>query len=402
MSEPESAGSEPVAEVAAVQNLSMVRIEDEGREFFILGTAHVSARSVDDVREAIATLAPDEVLVELCPGRLQTLRDPEAWQKMDIFQVLKQGKGMLLISNLALSSFQRKIGLRFGVRPGAEMLAAVEDAEASGARLMLGDRPVQVTLKRAWASLSVVGRVKLFVMTVMSFFNSPEIDEKALEEMKEQDVLTGMMKDLGETFPDLFISLVDERDQYLSQKIRDCSGRKVLAVVGAGHIQGIQKYWHEQIDTAELDRLPKAGWLGKALRWIIPAVIVLALIYGFARGERGWEALQWWFGINAGLAGLGALLAWAHPLTILAAALAAPFTSLNPFVAAGWVSGLVEVFLRKPTVQDFQTLSDDAMTLRGFYRNRVTRVLLIAAFSNLGSAVGTYIGGFKVLQLMTH
>ena len=380
---------------------AVTRLEKGDSVYYVIGTAHVSASSVTDVEDVIEKIRPETVVVELCESRFEAMSNPDRWKKMDIYKVVKEGKGMLLVVNLLLSSFQRKIGDKLGVKPGAEMMRAITLAEDQGANMVLGDRDVQITLKRTWGGLGFWEKTKLFGSILGSTFSGgeEEVDEAELEKLKESDVLSGLLEDVGKAYPAVKQRLIDERDLWLMDSIYRAEGKTVVAVVGAGHVPGIVKHWGTTIDRAELSSIPeKKNWLGPLIKWGVPSIMIAAFIFGFAKSDAGWDAVSIWFLANGILSGLGAAIALAHPLTILAAFVAAPFTSLNPTIAAGWVSGLVEALLRKPKVEDCEALGEDTTTLKGWYRNRITRVLLVVVLSNFGSMLGTWIGALGVFK----
>jgi pheromone shutdown-related protein TraB len=237
-------------------------------------------------------------------------------------------------------------------------------------------------------------KIKVMFQLIFSMVGGlDEISKEEVEKMKQADMLETILSDMGKSFPALRNILIDERDQYLSHKIKTAPGNKIIAVVGAGHVPGIKKYWEQEITIEPLEEIPPKGKLSGMLKWIFPIGILLLIIAGFFYGglDKGTDMLVWWILANGVLAGIGALLAFAHPMTILSAILAAPLTSLNPMIAAGWVSGLVEAVSRKPKVIDFENLSDDILTFRGFWRNNVTRILLVVVFTNLGSGIGTFV-----------
>jgi pheromone shutdown-related protein TraB len=273
------------------------------------------------------------------------------------------------------------------------MIQAIESAQAVDARLHLADRDVRVTLSRTWRQMGLWTRLKLIFQMLLSFSDMEEIDAEDVERLKQQDMLEVILSELGQSMPTLRHALIDERDLYLAAKIRTAPGQKIVAAVGAGHVPGILRNWNEPIDLASLDQLPPKSRVGGFIKWFIPAVIIALLVYGFYMGgsKAGAGMLAWWIGANAILAGIGALIALAHPLTILSSVMAAPLTSLNPMIAAGWVSGLVEAFSRKPKVIDFEHLQEDILSLKGFWRNKVTRILLVVVFTNLGSTLGTFV-----------
>lgn len=369
------------------------RLEKDGREILLIGTAHVSRESARQVKAIIDTERPDTVCVELCDPRYQAIRQSDQWQNTDIIKIIKDKKAFLLLSNLMLASFQKRIAAKLDVKPGEEMLVAVNAADAVGADVHLADREIRITLARTWRVMGWWDKIKLIFQLLLSLGEIDEISEADVEKMKQQDVLESLLSEVGQSMPVLREILIDERDQYLTEKIRTAPGEKIVAVVGAGHVPGIKKYWDSAVDLAALESLPPKSKTAGLLKWLIPLAVVALICYGFYNGgsAAGTEMLTWWILANGLLAGAGALIALGHPLTILSSVLAAPLTSLNPMIAAGWVSGLVEAFSRKPKVKDLERLSEDILSVRGFWRNKVTRILLVVVFTNLGSAIGTFV-----------
>jgi pheromone shutdown-related protein TraB len=372
---------------------SIHRLEHQGRTITLIGTAHVSRESADLVRQTIETEKPATVCVELCASRLQSIRQKSRWQEMDIIKVIKEKKAFLLLSNLILASFQKRIADRMDIKPGQEMITAVDAAEAAGAQVWLVDRDIRVTLSRTWRSMGLWDKSKLLFQLLLSLGEVDDLSREDIERMKQEDVLDSLLKEIGASQPVIREILIDERDRYLAQKIKEAPGDHIVAVVGAGHVPGIKRYWEQDIDLKALEGLPPKSRLTGFLKWGIPAAIVGLFIYGFYAGgsKTGSDMILWWVAANGLLAGAGALIAWGHPLTILSSMLAAPLTSLNPMIAAGWVSGLVETVSRKPKVRDFETLQEDIRSVRGFWTNKVTRVLLVVVFTNLGSSIGTFV-----------
>ncbi|HIB64812.1 MAG TPA: TraB/GumN family protein [Phycisphaerales bacterium] len=371
-------------------------IEQDGREIYLVGTAHVSAKSAELVESVVREIKPDSVAVELCPGRYRALKNPDEWKNTDILQVVKQGKTYLLLAQLLLSGFQKKIGQKLGVKPGLEMLKAVEVAEELGAETVLADREVSITLKRTWGGLGFWGGMKMLVTLLADGFGgSEELDEEEIERLKTADVLEEAMQDFAKALPTVRESLIDERDKYLASKIKSAPGDRVVAVVGAGHVPGITKYIHDQIDLAPLETVPPPSIWAKVIGWGVPLLIIGLIIYGaFTAGsDVGTQMVFDWIWVNAVFGGLGTLLAAAHPLTILVSFVVSPITSANPAIAAGWVAGLVEASIRKPRVEDFESLSGEPLTLRLVYKNRVTRVLLVVILTNLLGGLGTFLSG---------
>ncbi len=372
---------------------NIYHISFNGKEILLLGTAHVSRESAELVKNVIHDEKPDTVCVELCETRLNSVRDKEKWRNMDIVKVIKEKKTLLLLMNLMLASFQKKIAEKFDVTPGQEMINAVNAAEEIGAIIVPADREIQITLSRVWRSMGLWEKIKLIFQLIFSFADSDDITEEEIEQMKQEDILKVLLADVKKSHPVVEKILIDERDQYLAEMFKQVSGEKIVAVVGAGHVPGIKKYISSKakIDIGELNTIPKGGCFGKILKWLIPGAIITLFAAGFfMKGKSAGADMIWfWIIANGIFAGIGALAAFGHPLTILTAVLAAPLTSLNPMIAAGWVSGLVEAFVRKPKVKDLETIPKDILSIRGFWKNNVTRILLVVVFTNLGSTIGT-------------
>ncbi|WP_449240465.1 TraB/GumN family protein [Desulfoscipio gibsoniae] len=376
------------------------RIELSGREIILIGTAHVSPKSVDEVKEVIQSEKPDTVCVELCQPRYQSITDADRWKNTDIFKIIKDGKALLLLVNLMLSSYQKRLAQQFGVQPGQEMIQGITSADEVGASLCLADREIHTTMLRLWRSVSFWGKMKLLFQIILSMFDKEEISEEELEKIKSQDMLTAALNELSRVSPKFKSVLIDERDQYLAEKIKTASGNKIVAVLGAGHVPGIKKELHHDHDLTQLSLVAPAPIINKIIGWGIPLVIMAIIISTFSVDRSaGIDQLLSWVLWHGTLSALGALIAFGHPLSVLTALVAAPITSLNPMLAAGWFAGLTEAFIRKPNVQDFETISEDICSLKGFWRNKVTHVLLVVVLANIGSSLGTYIGGADVLRL---
>jgi len=365
----------------------------EDKEITLIGTAHVSKESAELVGQVIEEENPDTVCVELCQSRYRSITQKKQWQNTDLLKVIKEKKAFLLLSNLMLAYFQKKIGKKLGIKPGEEMMRAIQAAEAVGARIHLADRDIQTTLSRTWRLMGLWTKVKLLTHFIASVGEMDDIKQEDIEKMKREDVLEILLSEIGESLPEIRRILIDERDLYLAYKIRTAPGRKIVAVVGAGHVPGIQRAWEKPIDMDELEKMPPKGRLFHVLKWGIPLLIVGLIILGFftAGSATGTHMIKWWVLANAVLAGLGAAIALGHPLTVLSAIVASPFTSLNPMIAAGWVSGLVEALLGKPKVKDFEKLPEDISSVKGFWRNKITRILMVVVFTNIGSSLGTFV-----------
>ena len=372
------------------------------KQILLIGTAHISQSSVDEVNDVIEQEKPDTVCIELCASRHQAMMDKDQWKNMDIFKVVREGKSFLLFANLIMTAFQKRLGSQLGVKPGAEMLAAAEASERVNSELLLVDRDVKITLQRTWRGMPFWGRMKVLSQLLASLFIREEISKEEIEKLKESDALSEAMQMLADQSPDMKRILIDERDQFMAEKIRQAPGKRIVAVVGAGHVKGLTGELEREHNLAELETVPPPGKLGIWLKWGIPTLIVGLIGYGFFAVDTdvSIEMIQRWFLINGTLSAIGTAIAFGHPITIATAFVAAPFTSLNPAVAAGWVAGLVEAFLRKPQVRDFENLADDITHLRGFWQNNITRILLVVMFANLGSAIGTFAGGFAIASLL--
>jgi pheromone shutdown-related protein TraB len=383
-------------------NVMVHRLNADGREIILVGTAHVSRDSVRLVEEVILAETPDSVCVELCASRYQALRQRDRWQEMDIIKVIKEKKAFLLLSNLLLASFQKRIAKKMDVTPGAEMLKAVELAESVGAQICLVDRDIRATLSRAWHAMGAWSKAKLVFQLLISLGQTEDITEEEIERMKQQDVLEALLSEVGRSMPMLKSILIDERDRFLAAKINQAPGKKIVAVVGAGHVPGIKRHWNEAIDLPALERMPPPGKMGVFLKWGLPGSILALFIAGFFYGgqDAGTDMVVLWSVCTGALAGLGAALALAHPATVLSSAIVAPFTTLHPMIAAGWISGMVEAFSRKPKVKDLERLPEDILSFKGFWRNKVTRILLVVAFTNLGASVGTLVAFPVIVKIL--
>ena len=386
-------------------------ISRDGVHYVLLGTAHVSRASVTAVTEMAGTGNFDAIAVELCPARHQALTKQQQWKEMDLYRIIREKKAGLVMANLALGAYQRRIAEQFGIEPGAELKAAADAAIEHDIPLQLIDRDLATTLKRSYRAVPWYKRIMLSMGLVMSTVSSEEIDEEQIEKLKEGDILESTFTEFAEQSPELYEALIAERDRFMAARLRQenksNAGKRILVVIGAGHLEGLAKYLatdqqDPQPEIESLSQLPPPNrWL-KFVPWVIAALVFTGFYVGFSRSpELGWQLVTLWVLINGGLAALGALIARAHPLTILSAMVAAPLTSLNPAVAAGMVTGLVESWLRKPKVSDLERLRDDATTLKGWFKNPATRILLVFFFSNLGSAIGTWVAGFQIFDALS-
>jgi len=382
-----------ISEITLPARVRKVRVD--GKEVYLVGTAHVSKESVEDVRTTVEAVQPATVCVELCEARHKAIVQREAWKQMDIFKVLREKKALFLLAQLIMSSFYRRLGDQLGVQPGAEMIEGIRQAEIHGAELVLADRDIQVTLKRVWGYLGFWNKLKMIVHLVGSLFITEKVDAEMIEEMKKGDQLENVLKDFAEAFPEVKKRLLDERDIYLAQKIRHAPGEKIVAVIGAAHVPGIEDHIGQDESLDPLLETPPKSVAPTLLKWGIPLLIVFLLVFGFLKGgtTHSMESIYIWFLVNGILSALGAAAAFAHPLTIASAFFGAPLTSLNPMIAAGWVAGMVQAWVKKPTVTDLEDLPNAISTVKGFWTNPVSRILLVVVLANVGSSLGTFIAG---------
>lgn len=378
------------------------RVEVGGRTILLVGTAHVSQRSVDLVREVIEHEKPDTVCIELDEGRYTALSQEKKFEEQDLREVLRRKQLATLMLNLILASYQRRLGMKLGVAPGSELLEAARVAEENEIPFVLADRDVRITLRRAWHSLSWWQRIRMVVELGASLFEDADVSEEELARIREQDVVTEVMNELGRMMPDLKRVLIDERDAYLAHEILEAEGERVVAVVGAGHVDGMKKRLESEAraDMDEITSIPSdSPWL-KIFGWAIPLLIVGSILaIAWTQGaEAAGENAAIWFLANAIPSGIGAMVALGHPLTVLAAAFSAPFTSLSPLIGAGYVAAFTQLWSRPPRVSDFGTIGEDFAVPRRWWQSRLLRIFLVFVLTTLGSLIGTWGGGFGVLR----
>ena len=384
----------------------VVELERDGVHYTLLGTAHVSKASIDAVLAAIDSGRFDAVAVELDEQRHKALTQPDALAQLDLVKVIRERKVAPFAANLALAAYQRRLAEQLGIEPGAELKAAATEAVARNLHLQLIDRDVGITFRRILQGLSWWDRTKLIAGLGGGLFANDEVSEDDIERLKEGDMLESSFGEFARDTPSLYATLIDERDQYMAAKLRERSdgARNVLAVVGAGHLKGMAKYLaEEQREPAALTTQLAHVRQKRNIPWITILLMVLicgGIAWGYFNGGRelGRELLLQWVLWTGGLAGLGALLARGHVLSILAAAISAPLKPFRPGLPPGMFSALAEVHLRKPAYPDFLALRDDAQTLAGWYRNRVCRVVLVFLLTNLGSMLGVWISGAAIVR----
>ncbi|MFT4560683.1 MAG: pheromone shutdown-related protein TraB [Gammaproteobacteria bacterium] len=375
----------------------------------LLGTAHVSRASADAVHHEISTGVWDTVAIELCESRFKAIENPDAMKNMDLFQVIRSGRAPMVTAMLAMGAFQQRIADQFDIEPGAEMRVAIEQAKENKCSLELIDREIGTTLKRIYRNVPWWRRFYLFSGLITSVVVHEEIEEEDIEKLKDGDLLETTFAQFAETAAEIYEPLIAERDRFMAAKLRQIArgdSRRVLAVVGAGHLKGLEADLKSTTDTAtpeqvvtELSSIPAGRRWIKFVPWLIVALVFVGFGIGFYRSpELGMTLVLEWIVINGGLAALGTAIAGGHILTVISAFVAAPITSLNPTIGAGFVTALVEAYIRKPTVGDFSKLRNDTSSLKGWRSNRVARTLLVFFLSTLGSAAGTYLAGFRIGQ----
>lgn len=379
------------------------RIKKDDREFVLIGTAHISQVSKDLVRATIEAEAPDTVCVELDEGRLKSIKEPDRWKKTDLKQVIKNKQLGTLIANLVLGSYQKRMGAQTGVKPGSELKEAVDCAEGRGAELVLADRDIKITLRRTWACTPWYRKLSLLGGLFASIFDKTEVSEEDLAKIKEQDALSAMMQDFGKSFPEVKQVLIDERDQFLASKIKNAPGKKIVAVVGAGHMNGIAKIIEEdrELPSEEsISVIPKSAPIWKIIGWAIPVAVIASIIaVGVHAGfEKAGELSLQWAMLTGGGAMLGTVIAGGHPVTILVALVAAPFTGLTPLIGVGFFTALTQVYMRPPRVSEMETLADDIWQVRRWWKNRVTRVILCFLCPGIPAIIGKILAIFKIYQ----
>ena len=383
-----------------------VKVNDN---IMLVGTAHISKDSVEEVKQVIKEQKPDIVAIELCQRRYDAITKKQKWEETPINKLLKGGNAYLLLAQTFLGSIQRKLGKDYGVEPGSEMIQAMKEAKKHKLAVALVDRDISVTLRRAWRKMGFREKFRLtweFLKAILGY-DEEEIEDLDLEKLMDQDVISSMMEEFGQIAPSVTDVLIHERDEYIAKKIlKEAEKGKVVAVVGAGHLKGIQEHIlnpNPKTDLKELEFVPKKRInIMKTIGYAIPIFVIILMVYIFYTGsiEKGVDALKWWFLINGSLSALGTLIARGHILSILTAFVAAPITSLNPAIAAGWVAGYVEAKLRTPIVKDFKELST-IDSVKEFLNNRVIRLLMVVALANLGSVIGTIVAFPYIANLLT-
>jgi pheromone shutdown-related protein TraB len=378
---------------------NITRLEYDGKTILLVATAHVSKQSVELVKQVVAEEKPDSICVELDEQRYQSIQNPKAWESMDIVKVIKEKRVGFLLANLVLSSYQKRMAKKLNTNVGQEMLQGVACAEETGAHLVLADRSIQVTFMRIWRKLNLWEKGKLIFNLLFSFLNDEDVTDEDLNRLLQEDMLESALSEMRKQFPKIGDILISERDRYLAWKIKTAPGHKVVAILGGAHVPGVKTQIFEGGDVEELATVPIKKSVSKLVGWVIPAAIMALIAYGFVVNvQTGLRQLTVWVLWTGVLAGAFTALSLAHPLSILTSLVVAPMTTLNPVLACGWFTGLVEASVRKPTVKDVNSIPEDIMSLKGFFKNRFLRILVVVMMANIGSSIGTLVAGLGIIR----
>jgi pheromone shutdown-related protein TraB len=378
---------------------NITRLEYNGKTIILVATAHVSKQSVELVKQVVAEEKPDSICVELDEQRYNSIQNPKAWESMDVVKVIKEKRVGFLLANLVLSAYQKRMAKKLNTNVGQEMLQGVACATDSGAHLVLADRSIQVTFIRIWRKLNLWEKGKLIFNLLFSFLNDEEVTDEDLNRLMQEDMLESALSEMRKQFPKIGDILISERDMYLAWKIKTAPGDKVVAILGGAHVPGVKTQIFEGGDVEALATIPTKKSISKLIGWVIPAAIMALIVYSFAVNvQTGLRQLTVWVLWTGVLAGAFTALSFAHPLSILTSVLVAPMTTLNPVLACGWFTGLVEASVRKPTVKDVNSIPEDIMSLKGFFKNRFLRILIVVMMANIGSSIGTFVAGLDIIR----
>ncbi|QKQ98347.1 TraB family protein [Candidatus Nanohaloarchaea archaeon] len=370
------------------------KIQLDDREITVVGTAHVSQESKEEVRKTIEEERPDTVCVELDENRLKSLREDSGWRDLDVTEAIREGNGKLLLLNLILSIYQRQLGLEQGMKPGEELLEAVKTAEDEGLDYALVDQDINVTLNRAISSLSLWDKMKLAASLMVSG------EEMEVEELKEDNLINTLVQQLEEEFPELSRVFLNERNTYMAKKILEEDFDSAVVVVGAAHMEGLIEELKKESRDTDFPDVKGFPWM-KALSYGVPAFIIAGLAYSFFQigFATGVSATKFWILSNGILAMLGAIIARSHVSTWIVSFLAAPLTSLDPALGAGMVASYAEAKLHPPTVEELEDVSK-IESYRELWNNQMGRILLTFGFVTIGSAAATFISAGYIASLI--
>lgn len=378
---------------------NIISLDYKDKKIILIATAHVSKQSVELVKKVINEEQPDSICIELDEQRYQNIQNPKAWENTDIIKVIKSKKTGFLLANLVLSSYQKRIAKKLSTNVGQEMIQGIECAKQTGAQLVLADRNIQVTFLRIWRKLNFWEKSKLILSLIFSFGDDEEISDEDLNELLQKDMLESALTEMRKQFPKIGDILINERDQHLASKIKEAPGEKVVAILGGAHVPGVKEQIFNTQNIDEITEVPPKGPASKIVGWVIPVIILCLIAYGFfINTQTGLQQLTAWVLWNSLMAALFTALSLGHPLSILTSFVVAPISSLNPMLACGWFAGLVEASVRKPTVKDVNAVPEDILSLKGFFRNRFLRILLVVIMANLGSTIGTVIAGMDIIR----
>lgn len=375
------------------------RLNYQDKEIILIATAHVSKESAELVKKVIDEEHPDSICIELDADRYQNIQNPKAWEDTDIIEVIKSKKIGFLIANLFLGSYQKKLAKKLNTTVGGEMLQGIESSKETGAELVLADRNIQTTFMRIWRKLRFWDKIKLFAGLLFSADEDTEITDEDLQNLLKEDMLESATADLRKEFPQIGEVLISERDQYLAYKIKNAPGKKVVAILGGAHVPGIQKEIYKEQDIENISIVPQKSLFSKLAGWIIPAIITFLIVYSFVLNlQTGLRQLSTWVLWTGALAALFTALSLGHPLSILTSFVAAPFTTLHPLLACGWFAGLVEASIKKPAVKDIQNVQTDMLSIKGIFRNRFLKTILVVIMANIGGSIGTFVAGTNLIK----
>jgi len=379
--------------------MEIIKIDYRQKHITLIPTAHVSKESAELTERVINELQPDSICIELDQDRYNSLTDPEKFKNTDVVKIIKDKKVSLMLVTIILSNYQRKLATNLESKNGQEMMIGINKAKELNADLVLADRSVSTTFKRIWANLTLIDKFKLIYMIISSIFDEEEITEEDLAKLQQSDMLSSALNEVSKAFPHITEVLVDERDKYLAHKIKNAPGENIVAILGAAHTVNVPKYIEQDYSIEEYDKIPEKKLSSKLVGWIIPVAIVVAIIASFRLDSNiGLSQIKTWILFNGTFSAIGTLIGGGHIITALLSFIVAPITSLNPLLAAGWFAGLLEAKLQKPTVADFDSLATDLNNVKGFWKNKVTRIMLIVVLANIGSTIGTFVSGFGIFK----
>lgn len=378
---------------------NIIQINYQDKLITLIPTAHVSKNSAELVEKTIDKLKPDSICIELDQDRYNSLTEPEKYRQTDIVKIIKNKQVSMMLVNLILANYQRKLAVNLNNQSGQEMLVGIQKAKELNANLVLADRNIKITFSRIWANQKFTDKIKLINGIIAALFDDEKLTEDDIAQLQDKDMLNAALNEISQQFPRIKEVLVDERDKYLAYKIKNAPGKNIVAVLGAAHCVNVPNYINQNYSIDELEKVKEKTKFDKIKGWIIPILIIIAILCCFKIDSSiGANQIKSWILINGSLSAIGVIIAGGHLLSAITAFVCAPFTSLNPLLAAGWFAGLLEAKLSKPTVADFDNLNTDLNTFKGFRKNKVTKILLVVALANLGSTLGTFIAGLDIIK----